>query len=275
MPKSIFREMCSLRIHEPITLNFPPHLHENIEIILVTKGTCDVYCDGKHYLLNPGDLFLAFPHQIHHFENHTVSHDGVGFCFSIPPNTLSFYDELVWNRNPVSAVSHPENFEQIFELLKITNKLFSDNADRSVIVGLANAVFSLIIPNYTLTYATHSNDTVAKVIDYCRAHYRENISVADVSKTLFMSAGTVSRIFSKKIHLSFCDYINSLRISTFLQLMQDEKHISITEAATAAGFSTIRTFNEAFKKLYGITPSKYLRVDKTPTIELTYKKKKS
>jgi AraC-like DNA-binding protein len=56
--------------------------------------------------------------------------------------------------------------------------------------------------------------------------------------------------------MNFCDYINSLRLAEAEKILNNKSY-TITEIAGMSGFSTIRTFNRAFLKKYGISPSAY------------------
>ena len=258
MTNSYFRETHGNWPERTICLNFPPHLHDNIEIVVIIDGEGEAFCDGKRYQLKKGDIFITYPNQLHHYENFPKIRTGQAYLFLVQPNSLSLYNELVNSKTPISSVTQSEHFEKIVALIKMAWELRRQGAGKPIFEALANSLFSLIVPSLTLTNYTHSNESVARIIDYCQAHFRESISITDISEHLYMSPGTISRIFSNKIHLSFNDYINSLRISAFLQHMRESQR-SITEAALLAGFTTIRTFNESFKKLYGTTPTKYLK----------------
>jgi LacI family transcriptional regulator len=59
-----------------------------------------------------------------------------------------------------------------------------------------------------------------------------------------------------KLQSTFKDYINQLRIVDALALISEGK--SITEAALESGFTTIRTFNRAFKRIHGVSPRQYI-----------------
>lgn len=258
MTNSYFRETHGNWPYLTDNPNFPPHLHDNIEIALIINGEGDAVCEGKHYHLKNGDIFITYPNQLHSYENFPIIKDGVAYLFLIQPSSLSQHNKLINSKIPISSVTQSEHFEKIVSIMQIACDLWKQKVDSSIFEALANSVFSLIVPSLTLTNYTHSNESVARIIDYCQAHFRESISITDISEHLYMSPGTISRIFSNKIHLSFNDYINSLRISAFLQHMRESQR-SITEAALLAGFTTIRTFNESFKKLYGTTPTKYLK----------------
>ena len=66
---------------------------------------------------------------------------------------------------------------------------------------------------------------------------------------------------SSKLKMGFNDYINSLRISNACkQLLKTDA--SVTEISESVGFNTLRTFNRAFMKQMGMTPSEYRRQKK-------------
>ena len=58
--------------------------------------------------------------------------------------------------------------------------------------------------------------------------------------------------------MRFNDYINSLRVSKACLLLADNDK-SITTISDSVGFSTIRTFNRAFLRQTGRSPSEYRR----------------
>ena len=61
---------------------------------------------------------------------------------------------------------------------------------------------------------------------------------------------------SSKLHIGFNDYINSLRVSNACKHLLNSDR-SVTEISEIVGFNTLRTFNRAFFKQMGVTPSQY------------------
>ena len=56
----------------------------------------------------------------------------------------------------------------------------------------------------------------------------------------------------------FCEMLNMHRLEEAARLLK-QSTLSMTEIAGQVGFSTIRTFNAAFKKRFSMTPSEYSR----------------
>ncbi|MBO7296439.1 MAG: helix-turn-helix transcriptional regulator, partial [Clostridia bacterium] len=62
--------------------------------------------------------------------------------------------------------------------------------------------------------------------------------------------------FGNKIGTGFNDYINALRVSEACRYLR-RTNKSITEISALVGFGTLRTFNRAFIKQVGTSPSEY------------------
>ena len=50
-----------------VKLGCHPHLHHHIEFVYMIEGHSVGYADSAAYQLCPGDIFIAFPNQIHRF----------------------------------------------------------------------------------------------------------------------------------------------------------------------------------------------------------------
>ncbi len=255
MSNLYFREIHSLKIYHTHKPTFPPHLHQNLEIVYVLKGQGDAYCDGEHYFLKPGDAFIAYPNQVHSFSNFTEG--TYVYVFMIPQNYLEDFSKLINGKHPVSSKVQVKNKGQLAALFNLANTCNSEENNFSL-KYYARIIFSIVSESLTLRKADAATDIISQTLDYCYENFRSKISLKDISDKLYISRSTVSRIFAKKVGMSFIDYVNSLRLSEFLAIIQKDD-ISITEAATLAGFPTIRTFNGAFKKQYGMTPSEYIK----------------
>lgn len=59
--------------------------------------------------------------------------------------------------------------------------------------------------------------------------------------------------------MNFFEYINSLRITEAMELLKDKgkSRLTIIEVAYQVGFNNKVSFNAAFKKQTGVTPTEY------------------
>lgn len=83
--------------------------------------------------------------------------------------------------------------------------------------------------------------------------------MADFSEQLAVSGHLISEVTNGVMKQNFFDYVNNYRIEEFKRLVQnpEKKNDKIQFLAYDAGFNSKTTFNTAFKKFTGKTPSEY------------------
>ncbi len=90
--------------------------------------------------------------------------------------------------------------------------------------------------------------------------YLDNdLSLAQLAKESRASVHHLSQFLNEELGQSFQDYINQQRIAEAKIILKEQQHLKIEEVAHLAGFNSKSTFNTAFKKISGITPSEYRR----------------
>ncbi|MBO7095364.1 MAG: response regulator [Lachnospiraceae bacterium] len=87
-------------------------------------------------------------------------------------------------------------------------------------------------------------------------HYMEDISLTSLAAKYNVSMGSLSKMIKDHLQLNFSDYIASLRIQRAKELLSDET-LSIQEIAEIVGYNDYFYFTKVFKKIEGISPSKY------------------
>ena len=253
--QKIFRETKSqICFRERTSLDFPAHIHDDIELVYVKKGSGIACCDGRKYQLTAGTLFLVFPNQVHHYTDFAP---GEYRILTMKPSELLRYGPIFLEGEPSSAVYPlPQEDDGIVYLLEAAYRELARDGYSDIIAAYLTAFFGKLLPFYRIEKTGTVGDNVLTILQYCTNHYKEDISVDTVAEQLGLSRSCVSHIFSTRICMNFCDYVNSLRLKDAEELLQN-KHYSVTEIANLAGFSTIRTFNRAFSKKYGCSPSAY------------------
>lgn len=254
--KKVFREIKKqIILKRQKKLDFPAHIHDDIELIFIRKGGGIAYCDGRKYVLTENCFFLVFPNQVHHYSECL---DGDYVVIIAKPSNLFRYKDVFEVGVPSSAVWSFEKGEDdnTVQLLDIATKEFLRDGYNSIIEAYLTALFGKLLKFYDIKKSKTSNDTISKILQYCASHYKEAITVNSVAQNLHISRSSISHIFSSRLSINFCDYINSLRLVE-AELLLKNKSYSITEISYLCGFSTIRTFNRAFLKRYGVSPSDY------------------
>ncbi|WP_405567299.1 helix-turn-helix domain-containing protein [Polaribacter sp. Asnod6-C07] len=92
-----------------------------------------------------------------------------------------------------------------------------------------------------------------------KMYLKADVSLTTLSKLLGVTTQKTSEIINQYAQKNFNDFINSYRIDVAKNLLNDSKNDNLTIASIAfdAGFSSLSSFNTAFKKFVGVTPSSF------------------
>lgn len=72
------------------------------------------------------------------------------------------------------------------------------------------------------------------------------------------SAFHLSRIFARECGVSIPKYLRMQRIEKAAEMLRGCSNVSVTDAATAVGYSSLSAFIKAFVEHFGVLPSRYL-----------------
>ena len=97
---------------------------------------------------------------------------------------------------------------------------------------------------------------VHTIMDFVDKHFAEQITLNDVSKSIFVSTYYASRIFKKETGKNFVDYLNEVRIEKAKDFLKDVQY-KIYEVADLTGITDAHYFSRLFRKYTGKTPSEY------------------
>lgn len=233
-----------------------PHIHPHLELIYLAEGSSIAHADNGGFLLEAGGLFLSFPNQIHYYQDQSPIR---GYMMIFSPDLFADFEKIFEKQVPVNAVLRaeqlPKDMQQQME--KILAIYRSDLPLKQIIVkGYLMAILAAILPVMPLTEVTANQDTVKSLLTYCIENYTEPMSLDTVSEQLHLSKYYICHIFKERMGVGFAEFLNGLRIANACRVM--EQGSSITEAAYASGFSSIRTFNRVFAKSMGMPPSAYM-----------------
>jgi AraC-like DNA-binding protein len=90
-----------------------------------------------------------------------------------------------------------------------------------------------------------------------KPYLQPELTINHLADILKCSRHHLSQVLNDNLQQSYYDYINYFRIEEAKRLLLDEKYrqLKIASIAYDAGFNSLSTFNEVFKKYTGITPS--------------------
>ena len=94
-----------------------------------------------------------------------------------------------------------------------------------------------------------------------KAFHSPDISLEKLANALNASKHHVSQVINEHLGASFFEYVNQLRVEEAKQLLAEttRSDLHVIEVAYAVGFNNKVSFNAAFKKATGMTPTEYRR----------------
>lgn len=241
-----------------------PHLHQNLEIVYLKSGTTVAYADSVRYQLSDGDLFFTFPNQIHSYESFGREEYRIVIVSpDLVPEFATYFSESL----PVTSVIHhadrfPEIIRAMEQLIGIYDRATGREKpplpfDEQLKRGALLTMFSYMMRQVELTgLPEEESDTLRAIISYCAQNFTHSLSLESLEKELHLNKYYISHLFSGKLGIRFNAYINSLRVSEACRYLTNSDH-GVTEISSLVGFDTLRTFNRAFSKQTGVTPSEY------------------
>lgn len=234
-----------------------PHIHTHLEMVYICSGSAMAELDGKRWHMQKGDLFLAFPNQIHCYEKL----EPVNIYLLIFSGDIhSELAQLLKGRIPLCPVlKHhrlPEDISHKLESLCRMSR--SDSAyEKLSATGLLLTLLGQVLPLFDYQQIPADQDSVKRILAYCMEHYTEPLSLDILSRELYLSKFYISHVFTNRMGIRFPQFLGKLRVDHACGLLK--KKLPISQVAFSSGFSSIRTFNRTFLAETGMTPGTYLR----------------
>lgn len=100
---------------------------------------------------------------------------------------------------------------------------------------------------------------IQQTIDYIDAHLNENITLDELAEIASLSKYYYHRLSSSLLGESVMSYIRKRRLSRAATMLS-ESSLRIIDIALESGFESQEVFIRAFTKYFGITPSKYRKL---------------
>ena len=258
-----------------------PHWHYFTEMVYLVKGVLYTEVDNHQYTLNPGDMIIFHPKQIHSFldipAKNTDNADeellfyGIKFDDMILSNTTPGSPKLPILLTNVSKENIPYNLITAEELKYNPVKLFfenciweTNNKQFGYDIKVASTI-SLIITELMRIWMKRGLKLSAKtsfdqfsskdfsVLEYIDQHSAENISIEKLANRCGMCYSNFAKQFKAQFGKTCKEYIEFVRIcKADTLLLYTDKTLDYISQET--GFTDASHFIRTYKKIRGITP---------------------
>ena len=99
-------------------------------------------------------------------------------------------------------------------------------------------------------------DIAEKMKNYLDSHIKENITLEELSKEVYLSQSQAIRVFRSTYNITPYNYLMNRKIE-FAKLMLLNSRTTIKEIAISLGFTDQQYFSNYFKNKVGRSPSKF------------------
>ena len=234
------------------------HMHLTLEIVLVTEGVLDMRVGDKEYHIVAGEGLFVAPLEPHSF--HSGKKNKCHVLMFQRELVGHFYDYLSTHK-PTCHIFTPSK-----ESLSLCEKLLPE---RYNVTGPLVAEACLAPLCYDILTGCHFErrersfeNALTRAIEYMDAHFTEDVTLESVAHATGQHPVTLSKSFPRYSSMSFHQYLQYLRTSYAVRLIQREE-MTLTEIAYLSGFGSVRSFNRAFLSVYGMVPSRYRESENT------------
>lgn len=220
-----------------------------ILLLFVRTGEMDVRYEGRHHLLQRGDVLLIDCVHPHYYG----ARDGLEFLYMHfdGNNSHALTNYLIaQNGSPVFRL--PQN-AAIGEML-LDSVAFYEKGQVSSMLQEAYRIDKLLHRLSSITDAEiREFSPVEQAINFMQAHTGEDISLAQLAETANLSTWHFAHLFKRQTGYAPLEYVLKLRMEkAMLLLVHSQK--SITEIAYEVGYGSPPAFINIFTRKFGIPP---------------------
>jgi AraC-like DNA-binding protein len=275
--KNILDKEFPLRLvnNKEINFNYPFHWHNEIEIIYVLENTFAVIVNNTEYPLQEKEILFIPGGDIHGFPDRCNHGDRLFVQFDV--SDLSSYTQMHLIRpalqqvTKITPATNPDLHGYVEKALQamVSEYTAKDFAYQLALMARCLDLLTSLSRGMMLRMTPKNQEAGSKKIAglskinqafrFIEKNFDGEIDLKDVAKAAGFSEFHFSRIFKEITGKNFHQYLMEFRIRKAQKYLTDPE-TTIIQAAYAAGFCSIATFNRLFKDNMGCTPGAYRKM---------------
>ena len=231
---------------------YKPHLHSELAIGVIEKGTSILNIDDVDYRINEGEAVIIMPYVVHNCQPLDINN----WAFTMIYLGDSFKEELVSQLDETLIIGIAKLGQKEFKMIKNLADLLK--TERSNFVKEVEIIDCLntIIASIKTRVSKEIDGEVERVKNYILEHFLDELMLDELSSMFKINKFTLIRRFKKRYNSTPSAYQLQLKVDYAKQLMK--KTDNVTDVALKAGFYDQAHFTREFKKATGLTPKKYI-----------------
>lgn len=231
------------QLTEHSSITFPTHIHRAFEYFEQISGCSEVTVGAQTYLLHAGEAILTFPMQAHAYRG--IERGRARMCIFSPDIVPLFYvkneGKLPLSNKMPSVLPEILNLDTVFHKKAVAYYICGEFEKGG---------------EYATEAAPQSESLLVALLLYADKNFTGSCLLRDAVTEIGYDYAYVSKLFKRKVGISFRQYVNGLRIAEGKHLLISTEK-SVEEIGEASGFCSLRTFDREFRAQTGMTPTQY------------------
>lgn len=238
---------------------FKGEKHYFWELTYVDRGVLYTSVDGNEYKLEQGDLFFYSPNQYHN----QYTDDKKSCSYLTVSFDMDFKGvELLSNKN---FSCNKEIYSIISNLMKELNSthLYCDELALCYLKQLILKLLSMdlesnVIKPVNKVQQFFDDQLLNDILTFVNDNIYESLDIQRICDEFSVSSSKLHLLFKSNLEVTAKAYINNLKLKKSKELIKESTY-SISQISEILGFNSIHYFSNKFKKVYGFSPSEYLK----------------
>ena len=240
---------------EEIFTNY--HWHKEIELICVIDGKAKIEKNSENFILEKGGVFLLNSGEIH-----KLSADCANTKILLLQLSYDFVKQFNGQLDAHNFVIKPNSqAEQLTKqyMLELSDSGLSSFQQYAIMMNILHVLFTYCLRERQISLYGNCRVNFRKAklaMEYIEAHYREDINLSVMANIVGLNPVYFSKYFKDSTGQGFNAYLGSVRLKHAIDDLLNHG-MTIADAASYNGFPNVKSFENACKRSYGITPLQF------------------
>ncbi len=246
------------------------HWHREMEFFRVMRGEIQVQAGNSFFRAEPGALLFFGSEELHaaaplpgkDCDYRAIVFDPEMMCSAGGDSVrMEFVRPLLQGELAVPRRFAPEDapiqkaFDELYALLEKKEGKTYPLLIKAGILKLFACLMERSVPQKQAR-KTETADRMKQVLSYIGDHYKEALTLEELSRQCGLCQGHFCRVFRQYTLKTPVQYINTVRLDAAAQLLRTTDR-KVLDIALDTGFNSVSYFTGVFRDYVGMTPTVY------------------
>lgn len=241
------------------------------EITYIISGSGYTYVDGEEIPVKEGDVLMCsmgHRHCMQASERDILRFAYIGFRFRFSPDSADMEQLQNCYRCPY-LLTRDQN-KIVFPIMSAISELYAKTGFWSLMLTsfceqiVIQAARDTTMEHQTLVENRKASRSVSaeiyKIIQYVEENVENIGGVKEIAQMLGYNYTYLSHVFSRVTGVTLQKFISQKKIERARQLLRYGDYTA-TKVAETLNYESLQSFSKAFKRVMGVTPMVYLRME--------------